>query len=375
MIALFVVLLYLGHFALVGLVFGLHLWIFIELRELRDKTIFSNLKEKTKKKFVPFVIDWVFFFASAFYVYGRLFIVRFQSFFVSSNSQLLSFLALRHGLLSFAFYITAFVLFVTSLQKGLYKIQFYQLAWTIMILHLTMFQSSFYLNSIFEGMLWFFLPAALVITNDIWAFIFGYFFGRTPLIQLSPKKTWEGFIGGFVASLFFAILFSSWLSRYVWMTCPKDDLGSWAVQCKKADPVFEWTTYTLPTLLQHVLASLGIGWSSISYMPVQLHSLALATFASLICPFGGFFASGCKRALKIKDFGESIPGHGGIADRMDCQMLMGMFVHVYYVNFVRPQQAVLAQLLHAAVLLTDDNKLKLYTALRDHLRELKLLTR
>lgn len=44
----------------------------------------------------------------------------------------------------------------------------------------------------------------------------------------------------------------------------------------------------------------------------------IATFASLIAPFGGFFASGVKRAFRIKDFGDTIPGHGGITDRFDC---------------------------------------------------------
>ncbi len=39
--------------------------------------------------------------------------------------------------------------------------------------------------------------------------------------------------------------------------------------------------------------------------------LVLAIFASVVAPFGGFFASGFKRAFKIKDFGDSIPGHGG----------------------------------------------------------------
>ena len=34
--------------------------------------------------------------------------------------------------------------------------------------------------------------------------------------------------------------------------------------------------------------------------PAMLHSIPLATFASLIAPFGGFFASGFKRAFKIK---------------------------------------------------------------------------
>ena len=37
--------------------------------------------------------------------------------------------------------------------------------------------------------------------------------------------------------------------------------------------------------------------------PVQLHGIVMATFASLVAPFGGFFASAVKRAFKIKDFG------------------------------------------------------------------------
>ena len=59
--------------------------------------------------------------------------------------------------------------------------------------------------------------------------------------------------------------------------------------------------------------------TTMSYAPYQLHLLLLACFASLVAPFGGFFASGFKRAFNIKDFGHSIPGHGGMTDRMDCQ--------------------------------------------------------
>lgn len=53
---------------------------------------------------------------------------------------------------------------------------------------------------------------------------------------------------------------------------------------------------------------------------LQFHAVVLAAFASIIAPFGGFFASGFKRGFKIKDFGDSIPGHGGMTDRMDCQV-------------------------------------------------------
>lgn len=69
--------------------------------------------------------------------------------------------------------------------------------------------------------------------------------------------------------------------------------------------------------------------------PFMLHSLSLSVFSSVIGPFGGFFASGFKRAFKIKDFGDMIPGHGGIMDRFDCQFLMATFVNVYIYSFIR----------------------------------------
>ncbi len=39
--------------------------------------------------------------------------------------------------------------------------------------------------------------------------------------------------------------------------------------------------------------------------------------------------------LLLQDFGDTIPGHGGIMDRFDCQFLMATFVHVYHSSFVR----------------------------------------
>ena len=71
-----------------------------------------------------------------------------------------------------------------------------------MALLLVVVQSHFIINNIFDGLIWFILPSSLVICNDIFAYFAGFFFGRTPLIKLSPKKTWEGFIGGFVATVF-----------------------------------------------------------------------------------------------------------------------------------------------------------------------------
>ena len=82
---------------------------------------------------------------------------------------------------------------------------------------------------------------------------------------------------------------------------------------------------------------------------MQFHILVFATFASLIAPFGGFFASGLKRTFKVKDFGETIPGHGGITDRMDCQFIMGFFSFMYYQSFIAVYKASVGDVMQTAV--------------------------
>lgn len=46
----------------------------------------------------------------------------------------------------------------------------------------------------------------MIVINDVMAYMFGFFFGRTPLIKLSPKKTWEGFIGGGISTVILGLL-------------------------------------------------------------------------------------------------------------------------------------------------------------------------
>lgn len=88
---------------------------------------------------------------------------------------------------------------------------------------------------------------------------------------------------------------------------------------------------------------------SFTFAPMQLHALVLASFASLIAPFGGFFASGLKRSFKIKDFGDSIPGHGGMTDRMDCQFIMGFFAYMYYHTFISLHKVNVGTVLETAI--------------------------
>lgn len=89
-----------------------------------------------------------------------------------------------------------------------------------MALYMIVGQAHFVMNNIFEGLVWFFLPASLVITNDIFAYIVGITIGRTQLIKLSPKKTVEGFIGAWVFTLIFGIGMTNFLMRYSYFICP-----------------------------------------------------------------------------------------------------------------------------------------------------------
>ncbi|KAG8700495.1 hypothetical protein FRC08_004665 [Ceratobasidium sp. 394] len=140
--------------------------------------------------------------------------------------------------------------------------------------------------------------------------------------------------------------------RYNYFICPVRDLGtaSWSNVTCQPNPVFVWREYNVwPPLGNALIPLLGHPLHTIPYTPFQLHALIMATFASLVAPFGGFFASGFKRAFDIKDFGHSIPGHGGMTDRMDCQFLMGMFSYVYLSSVVRIHQVTVGGVLQTIV--------------------------
>jgi len=137
----------------------------------------------------------------------------------------------------------------------------------------------------------------------------------------------------------------------------------------KPNPVFVWRQFDLLPPVSVCLSTLmGHPIKTISYAPYQLHILLLAFFASLVAPFGGFFASGFKRAFDIKDFGDSIPGHGGMTDRMDCQFLMGVFTYVYYSSLIRLHNVTVGGVLQTIVSgLSVDEQLELMHDLKKYL--------
>lgn len=77
-----------------------------------------------------------------------------------------------------------------------------------MTLLIVVTQSYLIMQNMFEGLIWFIVPVSMIVCNDVMAYIFGFFFGRTPLIKLSPKKTWEGFIGGGIATVILGMIVS-----------------------------------------------------------------------------------------------------------------------------------------------------------------------
>jgi phosphatidate cytidylyltransferase len=99
--------------------------------------------------------------------------------------------------------------------------------------------------------------------------------------------------------------------------------------------------------------------------------MVLGFFAGFIAPFGGFFASGVKRAFKIKDFGDSIPGHGGMTDRMDCQIMMGMFTCVWVHTMLIPSNPSVESLTIQILGLSYSDQLNIYKYLKTTL-ELKI---
>ncbi|XP_017658341.1 phosphatidate cytidylyltransferase 1 isoform X1 [Nannospalax galili] len=360
MISLFFLIIYMGSFMLMLLVLGIQVKCFHEIITIGYRVYHSYDLPWFR------TLSWYFLLCVNYFFYGET-VADYFATFVQREEQL-QFLIRYHRFISFALYLAGFCMFVLSLVKKHYRLQFYMFAWTHVTLLIIVTQSHLVIQNLFEGMIWFLVPISSVICNDITAYLFGFFFGRTPLIKLSPKKTWEGFIGGFFSTVIFGFIAACLLSKYQYFVCPveyRSDINSFVTECEPSE-LFQLQSYSLPPFLKAVLRR-----ETVSLYPFQIHSIALSTFASLIGPFGGFFASGFKRAFKIKDFANTIPGHGGIVDRFDCQYLMATFVHVYITSFIRGPNP--SRVLQQLLVLQPEQQLNIYKTLKTHLIEKGIL--
>lgn len=131
----------------------------------------------------------------------------------------------------------------------------------------------------YSSMVW--LIVITAFGTDVMAYFSGYLLGKHKLCpKISPKKTIEGSIGGILGSVILSGIFGY---------------------------------FVMPDLL--------------------VHCLIIGVLGGIVSQFGDLTASIFKRKMGIKDYGNLIPGHGGILDRFDSVLFTGPMVY-YYIVFI-----------------------------------------
>lgn len=131
------------------------------------------------------------------------------------------------------------------------------------------------------------VPCAIIFSiwiNDTMAYIVGSLIGKTPFSKISPKKTWEGTIGGAVLCIL-------------------------------------------------VIALLGYFIPLAKVVSVK-HWIAIAALCAIFGTIGDLFESKLKRMANVKDSGAIMPGHGGFLDRFDSLLFAAPAVWVYVKLFM-----------------------------------------
>lgn len=128
------------------------------------------------------------------------------------------------------------------------------------------------------------IPLALVLMiwmNDTMAYLVGSFIGKTPFSPISPKKTWEGTVGGALLTIAGAAIWGYYTPYY---------------------HIADW--------------------------------MALALCAAVAGTAGDLLESKLKRMADIKDSGTLMPGHGGALDRFDSLLVATPFAFTYAYAFM-----------------------------------------
>ena len=134
-----------------------------------------------------------------------------------------------------------------------------------------------------------------VIFNDMGAYFIGLLFGKHKMNErISPKKTWEGFIGGVVFSIIVSTTFA--------LVCALTDHAIL--------PIFD---------VQHLY-----------------YVIVISILIPLISDVGDFVFSSVKRTFGVKDFSNLLPGHGGVLDRIDSLIFASALVSclIIFINLM-----------------------------------------
>lgn len=348
-----------GHFYCGILVMLITLFSYKEVIELKRK---ANLEEKLPLFFIQ---RWYWFLVTLF---GTLYeyITPFVELFVSPPPKWVVWTVRNHTLVGYLAIVVGVIIFVCTLRRYSIRYQFGQLAFLLLSCVAIVGQGTGQIRTISYGLIWFTVTTTSVIVNDISAYLCGVTFGRTKLLpRISPNKTVEGFLGASIVTFIWAFCFGDFLSRYQVMICPETRLmlmpfSFWKDANCSPPAHFVWKQMPTPIPLQHLFGP------SIWYKHFWIHIMILAAFASFVAPFGGLMASALKRALKVKDFGGLLPGHGGVTDRFDCQVIMGMFTFLYLRAFVMTKKAlpILNRVLH----MSQADRISVFSLLSSQMR-------
>lgn len=310
---------------------------------------YNDVKENNLPGFRT--LNWYWLFVAFYFFYGKRFLILSPGWVKALAAQGITLpfdsnettatLLKYHPAIVFGLYLIALIFFVWSLREAELKYQIAQIAWTIVCLLLVVGQSHFVIQYLYEGFIWVVVPHGLIMVNDIMAYYCGMALGKKiiarPLTQLSPNKTWEGFLGAMFCTVAFAFYVTPKFIQNEWLICPSGLFNNETGVCLQRLSVFQTTSYDVPEQYASLIGTFcEVVNGKINIYPFQLHAIVFALFASLIAPFGGFLASGIKRAYQIKDYASLFPGHGGFMDRVDCQFMMASFVFVYLITFILP---------------------------------------
>lgn len=360
----FMILVYLGPIFMLLTILAVQVKCFAEIIRIGFAT--NRIPSGKLFHFVP----WYFLAVVNYFFVGESFTQYFTVFL--EKYAFLKLLFGYHRFFALCLYFNGFVWFLFTLARKYDVKQFAILTWTHLALILIVAPSYTVVKNTFQGIIWLVAPGSMIACNDMMAYIFGKWLGKTPLTELSPKKTWEGFIGGGIFTVFFSLVLSAILCRYQYFVCPLQyvDIDNSIQLLTNCTPsaVFQLETYNFAFSIPNTLQI----ETSVTTYPFLLHTLYLSLFSSLIAPFGGIFASGFKRTFKVKDFGTTIPGHGGLVDRFDCQLVMVTFVNVYISSFIKVVTP--ESILQKILVLDEPQQLQFYHGLKQLLGSNNLLT-
>ncbi len=202
---------------------------------------------------------------------------------------------------SILFFIFVFISFFLMLKdvnlkfKTVSKVCIVAIFITFSLNHLVSLQNNKFLTQGFAhncniGNFFVLITLLLAWYTDMGGYFFGTFLGKKKLCKtISPKKTVEGFFGG----VFFCV-----------------------------------TCMTLTVFLAEKFVFVGI--FKVNYLRLFVATL----LGSVISSFGDLYFSFIKRSCKVKDFGEIIPGHGGILDRFDSVIFVAPYFY-YALKFFK----------------------------------------